>query len=70
MSKHDRQLITRKTFKLFFMFSFSVLLSACSNSELEACIDRQSGLWDSTQDDPKKNSAYWTAVERCKQKYK
>ncbi|MDG6777746.1 hypothetical protein QCB44_03395 [Thiomicrorhabdus sp. zzn3] len=70
MSKHQCQLIIRKTHKLFFMLSFSVLLSACGNPELEACIDRQSGLWDSTQDDPKKNSAYWTAVARCKQKYK
>ncbi|WP_028486338.1 hypothetical protein [Thiomicrorhabdus chilensis] len=50
------------------LLSFSIL-SGCENAELKTCIDQQSGLWDSSSNDPNANRAYWKAVENCKNKY-
>lgn len=44
-------------------------ISACENAELKNCKKEASKLWDASQDDPKKNKAYWNAIERCKEKY-
>ncbi|WP_130537590.1 hypothetical protein [Thiomicrorhabdus indica] len=44
-------------------------LSACSNAEQQACLDKASKLWDNKTNDKNANQAYWQAVEACKEKY-
>lgn len=51
------------------VFALSVALSACSNPEQQACLDKASKLWDNTTNDKDANQAYWRAVEACKEKY-
>lgn len=61
-----------KTLKLSLMplALFSLMfLSGCENSEFADCKTQASKLWDAKQDDPKKNKAYWNAIQDCKDKY-
>lgn len=44
----------------------AVSITACSKTEEELCIDKQSHLWDNKTNDKSANKAYWDAVAKCK----
>ncbi|MEA1987971.1 MAG: hypothetical protein U9N57_02025 [Pseudomonadota bacterium] len=45
----------------------SLLLTGCGKSAVDACIDKQSHLWDSKTNDKNANKAYWDAVAKCRE---
>ncbi|QCU89848.1 hypothetical protein [Thiomicrorhabdus sediminis] len=73
MTMHTQQIFTsliKSTLILSLLFSSSIALSGCFKSDLKKCIDKQSYLWDNTQNPAHKNKAYWDAVAACKEKYR
>ena len=58
-----------KLMPILFLGVLTLSMSGCSNPELQKCLDQASLLWDNTTNDKNANHAYWTAVDRCKEKY-
>lgn len=52
---------------LFITVVFS--LSACENAEHTKCKEKASQYWNPKEDNSSKQTQYWAAIKRCKEKY-
>jgi len=55
---------------LSLVFTMAFTLTGCENSELKQCKDNASKLWNPKEDNSNKQTAYWSAIKACKERYK
>lgn len=54
---------------LSLVFTVAFALVGCENAEFVACKEKASKLWNPKIDDSSKQTVYWAAIKRCREKH-